>query len=77
MLQYFDFYERLLMKAPLVADHLHSSQHLVLVIAALEHLAEAALAQYPQHLVPICKLVVIHHVVITSLIIVTCHKQLF
>lgn len=70
MLQNFDFYKSLLVESPLIANHLYSSQHLVLVVTALENLSETSLPQYSQHLVPVRKLIVVHHIVVTSLIII-------
>lgn len=72
ILQYFDFYKSLLVEAPLIANHFHSSQHLVLVVAALKNLSETSLSQYSQHLVSVRKLIVVHHVVVASLIIIAC-----
>lgn len=72
MLQNFDFYKSLLVESPLIANHLYSSQHLVLVVTALENLSETSLPQYSQHLVPVRKLIVVHHIVVTSLIIIAC-----
>jgi hypothetical protein len=72
MLQYFDFYKSLLVEAPLIANHFHSSQYLVLVVTALKDLSKTALPQYSQHLVPVRKLIVLYHVVVASLIIIAC-----
>lgn len=70
MLQDFDLHKGLLVKASLVTDHLHSSHHFVLVVTALEDLSEAAFPQYSQDFIPVCQLIVVHYIVVSSFIII-------
>jgi hypothetical protein len=73
ILQNFDLDERLLVKSSLVAYHLNSSKDLVLMVTAFHHLAEAAFSQDSQRLIPVRQLIVVHHIVVSSLVIIACN----
>ena len=61
------------MEASLVANYLNCSKHVVFVVIAFEHLPKAAFPQDPQDLKPVRHMVSFFHLVIPSLIIITCN----
>lgn len=58
MLEDAHFFLRLSMETLLVAHHFKSHVHVTLVVVCLYHLPKAALADYLQHLVTVCYVVV-------------------
>lgn len=69
VLQDADFLGRLPVKPLLVAHHFECHLLVVLVVVRLDHLAEAALADDFQHLIPVCDMVM-GHVNVGALIVV-------
>lgn len=43
------------------------------MVTAFHHLSEAAFSQDSQNLIPVRKLIVVHHIVVSSLVIIACN----
>ena len=71
MLQYLQFYSRLVLKLLFVPDELNRHYLLSLVVLALEGLAKTALAEEFYNLKPVAYVVLHYHVVVTPLVVIT------
>ena len=75
VLEYSNFLLRLTMKPLLVAYHLKSNRHAVLVVIDLDHLPEASLAKHLQNFIAVYNMVVWHMKVRAVFIIITIVVQ--